>query len=217
MSKPEIGKDEKIGDYVKRLEAWGLTPEGAAHASLALRLQEEARRDEDARWLRDQACVPRSVLEILVKEVRATEPMEVARQNQACKLLVLAGKAGAGKTVAACWLVAQPKTKTALFVKAAQLARWQRYDEDEVDRLIDPGLLVIDDLGAEFNDERGSFLTLLDEVLVRRLEEKRRTVVTTNLDAGEWEARYGIRILDRIRESGVFYQFGGPSLRGRAL
>lgn len=150
-------------------------------------------------------------------------------------LLVLSGAAGCGKTsAAAIWLwrwvderirqeiAADPMRGVvpafggrALFVTAARLSRWSRYDDAEMSKLLRVHRLVVDDLGAEFMDERGSYLCLLDEVINERYGNRLTTVMTTNLEAAEFKARYGERIADRIRESGRFVSLSNPSMRRR--
>ena len=74
-------------------------------------------------------------------------------------------------------------------------------------------LLVIDDLGAEFNDSKGFFASLLDELIDARYSHKLATIVTSNLDLEAFKTRYGVRIVDRIREAGRFVGCGAESLR----
>lgn len=141
------------------------------------------------------------------------------------EILVLAGDVGRGKTVAAAWwlIEAAAARRRPLFVSAARLSRWERYDPAEMDRLLLASRLVIDDLGEEFNDTKGNFLAVLDETIADRVANRRPTVITTNLTAvdmfgakPEDGGRYGIRIRDRIRESGRWQSFAGPSMRGQA-
>ena len=77
-------------------------------------------------------------------------------------------------------------------------------------------VLVVDDLGSEYNDAKGFFSALLDEVIDCRYGAKLPTVITTNLDSSGFSARYGARVVDRIREAGRFINCGNTSLRGRA-
>jgi len=131
-------------------------------------------------------------------------------------VLVLSGKVGNGKTVAACgWLLGGLEDRTPpLFVSAARLSRWDRYDNAAMDRLLMASRLVIDDLGEEFNDTKGNFLAVLDETISDRLANNRATVITTNLDLEQFTERYGLRIRDRIKESGRWVEFIEPSMRG---
>lgn len=150
-------------------------------------------------------------------------------------LVCLSGNPGCGKTTAAAaWIwnylenpdswrrdhrmltpAIVPAAPLPIFTKAARLSRWERYDVKEMDRLLTASRLVIDDLGVEFQDAKGNFMAILDEVIDVRYDESRPTVITTNLDADGFKARYGERIADRIRESGRFVSLGNPSLRKR--
>lgn len=158
-------------------------------------------------------------------------------------MTVLAGTTGSGKTVAAvadllsylksitgaAWKLSLdrceihelsrprpsfPKEKfNPLFLKAAKLARWPRYEDEAMDQLLFSKFLIIDDLGVEFFDVKGSYAALLDEVIDERYANARKTVLTTNLDVAAFKARYGERLIDRLRESGRFVNVSTPSLR----
>jgi DNA replication protein DnaC len=143
--------------------------------------------------------------------------------------IVLSGGTGSGKTVAAAtwlyrWATDPVNWREAsfspefvggrgLFVTAARLSRWSKYNSDEMDRLLGCARLAVDDLGAEYLDEKGSYLSLLDELINERYSHRRITVMTTNLDAAQFRSRYGERITDRIRECGRFVSVGPISLR----
>jgi DNA replication protein DnaC len=150
-----------------------------------------------------------------VKETEATRALA-----EGVTIVVLSGAPGCGKTTAAvCWLydgATSQRSIGGIFVSAAKLSRWARYNEKEMDRLLETRRLVIDDLGAEYLDEKGAYMSLLDEVVNERYANKRTTVLTTNLDAAAFKLRYGERIADRIRESGKFVSVGGASMRRKA-
>jgi DNA replication protein DnaC len=135
-------------------------------------------------------------------------------------LIVLAGHAGVGKSVAAClWLVesAKGKPECMRWIQSGDLARGFAYDADAFDSIANVWALVIDDFGVEYLDEKGRFKTTLEEVLSRRFARMRRTVLTTNIvDPAAFSDRYGERIASRIHEDGAFIVCGGPDLRRRA-
>lgn len=166
-----------------------------AEIRAALELPERARRLLEARM------------------VRQTEA--VAALLAPPTLMVLSGAPGCGKTVSAArWLWASAENRErGLWVTAARLARWAHYDNAEMDRVIKIPRLVLDDLGTEYLDEKGNYLARLDEVINERYAGARPTVITTNLNAGEFKARYHERIVDRVREDGVFHVVKSPSLR----
>lgn len=144
--------------------------------------------------------------------------------------LVLSGGKGVGKTVAAnkwvwdCiratenwkW---QDGTRVKfnfadpIIVTAAHLARWPRYDEEAMNRIMYASRLVIDDIGCEFWDEKGSFLALLDELIDTRYAQILPTVITTNLDQQQFEQRVKERITRRIREDGLFFNCGNQGFK----
>ena len=82
-----------------------------------------------------------------------------------------------------------------IFLKYA----YSKNDEklDVLDTLLDPDLLVIDDLGAEplIKNITVEYLFIL---LSERLSQKKATIITSNLNASGIQERYGDRILSRI-------------------
>lgn len=147
--------------------------------------------------------------------------------------LLLAGGVGAGKTVAAAWPVRAVVSEVldgsastdrwalqrrATFVRAGEMARTclSDYSAEDRDAFRDwcrARLLVIDDLGAERGGD--AWLARLEELLDVRYGDRRRTVLTTNLDPGTFRQRYGERIADRIRHDGRVVSAGASSLRRR--
>ena len=137
---------------------------------------------------------------------------DVRRDN----VFVMSGSKGIGKTVAAAWWALRRKSPP-LFVRAATFAASSRYDRSDSDgkgRWLAASALVLDDLGAEFLDAKGSFLVDLDELVDVFYGDRRPLLITTNCPRGEFVKRYGERIVDRIRECGVFFEWSCPSLRG---
>jgi DNA replication protein DnaC len=127
-------------------------------------------------------------------------------------ILVLSGRAGCGKSVAATWWAARccPDAK---FVRATEFASSSRYQNPKREAWYAASGLVLDDLGTEHADAKGSFLVDLDELIDRFYGAKRPLVITTNVDAKAFKQRYGARIEDRIRECGRFVSLSAPSLR----
>ena len=104
----------------------------------------------------------------------------------------------------------------AVWISAADLARVDHFSAKAVGRFKDAPLLVVDDLGGEYNDAKGFFGSLLDEVVDARYAGKLPAIFTSNLNAKGFTDRYGERIVDRIREAGRFINCGNTSMRGRA-
>jgi DNA replication protein DnaC len=159
---------------------------------------------------------PRALAVVEAGNLRETAALKALRGDVG--LTALSGGAGSGKTVAAvAWLhgwAVERCSVVGLFVSSAAIARWERYDDREMGRLFAPDRLVIDDLGAEFLDAKGAYLSVLDELVNERYSHKRATVLTTNLPIDGFRARYGERIADRIRESGKFISTADASMRG---
>lgn len=191
------------------------------------RMAEDAKRKEHELKLAIRMEVEK--MELPAKDVELFRT-GVIQQTQAMQvpfdttITVLSGGMGSGKTTAASsWLYRwannidnwyEGKIRGfSLFLTCARLARWNRYDENEMRRLFRCTRLVIDDLGVEFLDERGSFMALLDELINERYNRKSPTVITTNLDPATFKARYGERVADRIRECGKFVSISAASMR----
>lgn len=126
-------------------------------------------------------------------------------------LLVLSGTVGCGKSIAAAeWLYTGEQGR---WLTSARLSRFAKYDSKAMDALLGTPRLVLDDLGAEYLDAAGALMSTLDELVNERYAHDRPLVITTNLAADDFKARYGARIADRIREVGQFTVVDGPSLR----
>lgn len=128
--------------------------------------------------------------------------------------LVISGGNGCGKTVAAAWW-AMRYPGTPRFLRASTLAASSRYDRDQRDPILKAPALVLDDLGAEYLDAKGSFLVDLDELLDVFYGDYRPLLITTNATFDLFRERVGPRIADRLRECGSFWATTAPSRRVR--
>lgn len=104
--------------------------------------------------------------------------------------LVLAGPVNTGKTVAASWGAAWGGGRV---VKALDLVRAGLYPDDHGfwPRLQGEKLLVIDDLGTEPLDAKGYGFTAICDLVDRRYDAARKTIITTNLPLEAFRERYG--------------------------
>jgi DNA replication protein DnaC len=126
---------------------------------------------------------------------------------------VLGGNKGVGKTVAAAtWALRRP-TAT-YFLPAAKFARASRYTAEQREEWLTAPALVLDDLGAEYIDTKGSFLTDIDELFDTFYADERPLIITTNCNHKTFQERYQERIWDRVIECAEWLSVDGPSLRG---
>jgi DNA replication protein DnaC len=178
----------------------------------------EADRREEFRAFRERLTrwgVPeKDTKAILGKMLDSGDAMRAVRNHRE-GILVLAGPPGSGKTTAAgfwCAFCQSPTSKLLsrrpvfppLFLKAAWLARTNRYDHGAMMRIERARMFVLDDLGTEYRDEKGSFQATLDTVLDARYDNRLPTIITTNSNVAQFKIDYGERIADRIREAGKF-------------
>jgi DNA replication protein DnaC len=127
-------------------------------------------------------------------------------------IIVLSGSVGSGKTVAAArWSIDEHRESS--FVRATTMARTSRYESDSVAPWYNARALVLDDLGAEYLDTKGSYLVDLAELIDTYHGERRPLVITTNCRWGEFEARYQARITDRLHESAEWISLSSNSMR----
>jgi len=104
----------------------------------------------------------------------------------------------------------------AQFIEANKLGRLAGFgDENEEawEKLENTPLLIIDDFGSEFADQKGWFDNAFQSLTNTRYAESRATIITSNLSLENFKARAGERFLDRLRESGIVKEVGGKSLR----
>lgn len=197
-------------DQIRELDA------RAAEDAARTRRREQSRR-ERAKWsaLSANGFPLRAIEEARSADV--TDPVlcrVAAWDAEATSILVISGGYGVGKTVAATWWAATRESPPC-FLRASTFAAASRYDHDAREHWYGASALVLDDLGAEFADAKGSFQTDLDELVDVFYGDRRPLLITTNCTSTEFKSRYGGRVIDRIRESGAFWQHDGASRRGR--
>ena len=175
--------------------------------------------EERARTLREaERNIARWELPVrLVRELRAgfreTEAVRAVRSwlnavPQKSSLVLCGGK-GTGKSSAAAWGLIQ--NGAGLFCYAGELATMAR-DRADRQRLALAPLLVVDDLGEDYSDEKGWLASFVDTLMTRRHDNDRLTVITTNLTRPQLSERYSQRVIDRLA-AGDFVALVGESLR----
>jgi DNA replication protein DnaC len=76
-------------------------------------------------------------------------------------------------------------------------------ENDVIDMLSDPELLVLDDVGVKLESEADR--TIMYDVINRRYENEKSLVFTSNLSAQEIALSLGDRVMTRLRSKGTFY------------
>jgi DNA replication protein DnaC len=136
------------------------------------------------------------------------------------RFLLLAGTAGRGKTLAACWALTQ---KGGRYVRTRAVATAGFDDEGWLYDLAHAPLLVLDEMVREAQDEKGWAYSKVYDLLDRRQSNLRKTILITNAGLDEWKARYcpdgkADPLYDRIASRGtVPTPLTGPSMRRGSL
>ncbi len=160
--------------------------------------------------------VPRGIREVLITSFKPTAATQAVDEWLAAskRLLLLAGSFGTGKSVAAGYAI---KRTPGRWMHASEIKKAAGFKhEDRMKELETCRLLVIDDLGSEFNDGSGWARAALTELLLVRYDEGRPTVMTSNLDGKAWKAYADPRIADRLGGNlGHVFGTAGASMRRR--
>ena len=125
--------------------------------------------------------------------------------------LVFSGNAGTGKTHLACAIAnaLMGKGVSSLFTTVSDAMRSikRTYDagssiteQQAIAAFCDPQLLILDEVGGSRGTEYE--LQLMFDIINKRYENSRPTIVLTNLDPGALREHLGERITDRLREGG---------------
>jgi DNA replication protein DnaC len=179
------------------------------------REQEEERRKAIERML--AAGFPRRAVEAAANPDLCEAVLQVrswgAGERRRKSVLVLSGPTGCGKTVAAAVWAMEAHRGRCSFMRAASFAALSRY-KTERRALLSHDALVLDDLGAEYADAAGNLQADLGELIDTYYGDMRPLVITTNLNATEFKARYDDRIVSRLREAGNWFELVGADQRG---
>lgn len=125
--------------------------------------------------------------------------------------LIFAGNAGTGKTHLACAIANAliARSVSALFttVSDAMRAIKRSYDPSSqvsegqaINTFVYPKLLILDEVGGSKGTEHE--LQLMFDIINKRYENSRPTIILTNLDAVALREHLGERVTDRLREGG---------------
>jgi DNA replication protein DnaC len=212
-------REKSIGGSLKAAmqKAWDAFESTENQDRMAKLETEASRRDEmiimaeRAKKLRRWG-VPKIAAELVAKDAEdSTAAVLAVREHEGALLLVLAGNPGCGKTVAACTRIED--RETGCFVRAAELVELGNHysDRDRLARYRRCGVLVVDDLGVEYRSEQ--MICRLDELVDSRAASNLPTIITTNLTASEFQARYESRLWSRIHQFGDYIELDDPDLR----
>jgi DNA replication protein DnaC len=212
--------------------------ERAAEESARKARDEQRERDATINRLYGRACIPARFKDRTLDNYRAEgvgqrRALNVARkfvegwaeQSARGTSLIFTGGPGTGKTHLACGIanaIIEQHQASALFLGALEALRsikatYNRDSEiseqDAIDNLISPRLLILDEIGVQLGTEHEKML--LFDVLNGRYQECRPTILLSNLSGDDLEQYLGQRVMDRYRECGAVLAFDWESYRGR--
>ena len=95
-------------------------------------------------------------------------------------------------------------------MKARNKEEWLAYE----DRIRNTGLLVLDDLGAEYHQEW--VLSKVDAIISERYNRMKPIIITSNLTSKGLKGKYAERVYDRLKNTSKVINFSGDSLRDSA-
>ncbi|MGE4043349.1 MAG: ATP-binding protein [Acetobacteraceae bacterium] len=141
--------------------------------------------------------------------------------------MILCGVPGTGKTHLACAVlneVAVNASANALYLSFAKAIRSvkQTYsressitEQEAIDALVKPDLLVLDEVGVQFGSDAEKMIGF--EIINSRYEAMKPTIIVSNLSGKQLIECLGDRVVDRLRENGgKMLMFTGESRRGAA-
>ncbi len=125
--------------------------------------------------------------------------------------MILCGKPGTGKTHLACAIGNKliASGRSLLFVGAYRAIQQvketyhrgsEQTERGVIDGLVDLDLLILDEIGVQYGSE--SEKIILFEIINRRYEEVKPTILISNLVIDDLTKYVGLRVLDRMREGG---------------
>ena len=197
--------------------------------------------DNKQRWISKMgaACIPERFKDRTLKSyVATTEPQKIALQaatdyannfSEALKTgrsLVFIGKPGTGKTHLAVGIalrIMHRENRVVYFttvrkainrVKATWTKGSTESEIEAIQSLAMPDLLILDEVGVQFGSDAEKMI--LFDIINERYEQRRPTLLMSNLSAEGVSEYLGQRIVDRLKEDdGRFIVFNWESYRGK--
>ncbi len=134
------------------------------------------------------------------------------------------GSTGLGKTFLSSIIAKNllDKGKTVIYERATKM--FSLYDDykfkdytlkEEVDKLYNCDLLVIDDLGSEFITKNS--VAFLFDLVNERLINNKKIIINTNFELSQFSENYTVRLTSRIYENFKIFGFSGQDIRIKKL
>ncbi len=135
-----------------------------------------------------------------------------------CNGIVMRGGTGLGKTHLSLSIAGEviKKGYSVIYGSAPDLFRkaeqehFNRQDGNTVETLLSADLLILDDIGAEF--ESKFYCSVFYNILNNRMNAAKPTIISTNCDLNELLSRYGDRIVSRLQTMDML-MFEGVDVR----
>jgi len=234
---------DQHGPYVAQKFKFGWTPCAQCMEARQQAEDEERRRRDEAeraqarlRRLFDRAAIPprfedRSLDNYIAELPGQQKALAAAKQYAATfdesegVSLIFCGGVGSGKTHLAAGIAKElmNRYRSALFMSVMGAVRsvkdtWRNSEVSEgeaLQNLIDPDLLILDEVGVQFGSDTEKLI--LFEIINGRYENRRSTIIISNLAIENLTEYLGERVVDRLREGGgKLVVFDWPSYRRRA-
>lgn len=235
---------ETHGDYTSKGmfggKVWTLCPECSKISAAVEKEKAEAKEkaENTQRWERKlgHACIPDRYrdrrFENYIAKTKGQQHALAVTQEYAenfltvnGRSLILSGLPGTGKTHLAnaiCLHIMEHHKSSAMFTTVMKAIRrikdtWGKGSEESETQAIEafvwPDLLVLDEIGVQFGSETEKML--LFDILNERYEQRKPTVLISNLPVKDVIGYLGERIFDRMKEdNGISITFTWPSHRG---
>lgn len=167
----------------------------------------------------DTAGIPvRYMNAVLNEKTAVTKQLKKLKDGSA---VILSGGYGCGKSYGVCaYLIKKIKDNngeiSGIIIDANKLYNRLKREPKYIDEISYQSILIIDDLGMEYDPQTGYFYSLLDEIINDRYNSSWTTIITTNLNKKKFKDRYSGRIIDRLKEWGSFFESNEKSFRQKS-